>query len=91
MISAIPMDSQVLGLQPLACDMSMAIVHPETAFAEAYIGISGEICCHGFNILIDCKSDPPQDYPDICGVVETKAKSAAAWSDCINEWNIRGP
>jgi len=91
MKSAILIDSQARGLQPLTCDMPMAIVHPETAFAEASIGLSGEICCHGFNILIDCKSDLPQDYPDICGVVETKAKSAAAWSDCINKWNVRDP
>lgn len=84
-------DSQARGLQSMTCDISMAVVYPETAFAETPIGLSGKICCHGFNILIDCKFDPSQDYPDICGVVETKAKSAAAWSDCISERNIRGP
>jgi len=91
MRSAFLIDSQAIGLQPLTCDVTMAFVYPEIAFADASVALSGEIYCHGFTVLIDCNSDLPQDYPDTCGVVETKAKSAAAWSECIDEWNIRGP
>lgn len=43
------------------------------------------------DILVDCNSDIPHAYPDIRGVVEARAKSAAGWSDCISEWNIRDP
>lgn len=42
-------------------------------------------------ILIRCNSDIPHAYPDICGVVKTRAKSVAGWADCISEWNIRDP
>jgi hypothetical protein len=91
MVSDITIDSQIVRLRPLTCDMPVALMYPEAAFAQASIAISGEVCWHGFTLIVCCNSDSPRSYPDICTVVEAKAKSATAWPDCINEWNIRDP
>jgi hypothetical protein len=91
MSSAILIDRRASGLQPLACDMPMTILHQEIACAEASILLSGEICWRGFTFITDCDSDLIWICPDACGVVGTKAKGATALSDCISEWNIRDP
>lgn len=74
-----------------ACDMSMSIVHPENAFAEVSIGLSVEARRHGFTTIMGHNPSLRQHYVGFCGIVETKAKSATAWPDCVCEWNIRDP
>jgi hypothetical protein len=91
MISAIPFDSQIVSLQPLNCDMTTALMCPETAFAQAFIALSEEICWHDFIVIVDSNSDLPRSHPGTFRFVETRAKSATAWPDCMNEWNIRDP
>jgi hypothetical protein len=90
MRSAVLVDSRASRLQPMTCDMHVALVHPETTFVEAFVALAGEICRRDFTI-IDCMFAPTRSYPDICRILEAKAKSATAWPNCISECNIRDP
>jgi hypothetical protein len=63
----------------------------ETAFAQASIALSEEICWHDFAVIVDSNSDFPRSYLGTFRFVEARAKSAIAWPDCVNERNIRDP